>query len=217
MSEELMEQGVLRVFSRNFYYREKFHYLLGFCLLVLMFDILLTVILIYIIRHPVHPRYFPADNAGRLIKEVPLSEANMSSEAVAAWVVQAVQVAYSYDFTHYHSQLQQAQQYFTEAGWSEYMKGLLRSNNMVALTERKLIVTARVVETPRLVKQGLTQDGRMAWKFEMPVLLHYQMPPFDGKADYDNPLYVTAVVQRQGVLSASSGLGLSQLNAFAAT
>jgi len=218
MVDELsVDEGVLRVFSRNLYYREKFHYVLGFCLLALIFDAFLTLMLTYIIKHPVQPLYFPADKAGRLIQEVPLSEPNMSTRAVSEWTVRAVQAAYSYDFTNYHAQLQRAEKYFTAAGWSEYMKGLDRSNNMVALTERKLIVTARVVEPPRLMKEGLMSNGVMAWKFEMPVLLHYQMPPFNGKGDYDNPLIVTAVVQRQDVLSGNAGLGLVQLNAFTAS
>lgn len=210
-------EGLQKVLLRNQFYRRSFHYMLGFCFLVLFFDILLGVVIAWLLSHQMQPLYFPADSAGRLIREVPLNEANLPDQAVSDWVIRAVNTAYSYDFINYHAQMQNAQQYFSTAGWSQYMKGLERSSNLLALTQRKLIVTSQVVGPPKLIKKGLLPSQRLAWKFEIPILMRYQMPPFDGKTDISNPLLVTALVWRENVLQGDDGLGIIQLNAFAAS
>ena len=212
-----LSPGLERVLTRNAFYASRFYTVLGYCLLVLLLDGVLGGIAWYLVRHPTEPRYFPADTAGRLVYEVPLQEQNLSDQEIVDWVVHAVEAAYSYDFVNYHSQLQNAQMYFTDVGWREYMKGLQRSNNLIALVERKLIATAKVEGTPGLLKVGLTSQGRLAWKYQMQVLMHYKMPPFDGKQDYSNPLVVTVVVRREDILQSNNGLGIVQLNAFTAS
>jgi intracellular multiplication protein IcmL len=216
MQDEEVSQGMLRVLTRNLFYRKRFHMLLGFCLLAVVFDLILGMIAWYLLRHPVEPLYFPTDKAGRLIYEVPLEDPNLSEKALSDWIVHAVEAAYSYDFINYRRQLQNAQAYFTDSGWGEYMKGLDRSRNLVGLVERKMVAIAKVFDVPVKIKEGL-MGGKLAWKFEVRVVMHYQMPPFDGKSDYENPLIVTVVVQRQDILQGQQGLGIVQLNAFAAS
>jgi hypothetical protein len=204
-----LDDPLVLVHLRNNFYRRKFRFVLGVYALSWVTIFILMGVIIYLAKHSTEPLYFPADKVGRLIPVLPLQEANMSNQAVSDWTVEAIESAYSYNFMNYHGQLQNAQKYFTDYGWRSYMSALRTSNNFLALTERKLIVIAKVVAPPKLINQGLLA-GAMAWKFEMPVLMTYLMPPFNEKSKLTNALVVTVVVQRQNELQSYKGLGVVQ-------
>ncbi len=200
------------VFLRNEFYRKKYYLLLAVFFLALLVIVILGSMLRYLVKHPPHPLYFVTDNVGRFVQDIPGQQPNMTTSEVAAWTTTAVEAAYSYDFLNYHAQLQDAQKYFTDYGWRNYMKGLTASNNLVALTQRKMVVIAKVIGTPKLAAEGpLGKTGTYAYKFEMPLLVTYNLPPYDGKAKFENPLVITVIVQRQNILSSYKGLGIVQM------
>lgn len=206
------EDAIIMVYLRNAFYKRKYHLVLGVYVLSLFVIFFLISMLIYLLKHPTRPLYFPADDVARLIRDVPVQQANMSNDEVVAWVTNAVEAAYSYDFMNYRQQLQQAQKYFIDYGWHNYMKGLTASNNLLALTQKKMVAIAKVVQTPKLLNQGpLGNEGALAWKFEMPVLVTYLQPPYDTKSQFQNPLVVTVIVQRQKILQSYKGLGIVQM------
>lgn len=202
--------ALVRVHLRNYFYRQKFHFVLGAYGLSWLANIILIGIIVYLLHHPTPPLYFPADPLSRLLPAVPLTQANMSEEEVSQWVVEAVEAAYSYDFVNYRAQLQNAQKYFTDYSWQRYMKALGASNNFLALTDRKFIIKAKVVAKPTLRNEGIL-GGRLSWRFDMPVLVTYSMPPFTDKSQFANPLTIKVIVQRQDLLQSYKGLGILQL------
>jgi intracellular multiplication protein IcmL len=211
---KLMENDALHMIAvRNEFYRKKYHIALGILFLGLVAIGILGGMLTYIIKHPPQPLYFVTDDAGRFIMDIPIQQPNMSTADVAAWTVEAVQDAYSYDFLNFHSQLQTAQKYFTDYGWRQYMKGLEASNNLLALSSRKQVVTAHVIGEPKLIAEGPLGKAQIyAWKFQMQLLVTYLMPPtYDEKNRFANPLIVTVIVERQDILSSYKGLGIVQM------
>ena len=207
----MAEQDALKlIFLRNQHYRRLYLSALGvFVLSVITIGFLVGTI-VFIKRNVSHPLYFATDSIGRLIPVVPVDRPNMTDDEVMAWAVEAVQKIYSYDFVNYHAQLQGAQKYFTAYGWMNYLRALTASNNVIALTERKMVVIAQVVSTPQLVMRGLL-GGAYAWKWTMPVLVTYWLPPYDDKSKFTNPLAVTVIIQRQSVLQSYRGLGVVQI------
>jgi len=204
------------VIQRNAFYK-RLHYITFASLLLTIGTIgMLVWSIYYLSHHSARALYFPADKAGRLIRVIPLDQPNMSSQEVAAWVVTAIEAAYSYDYVNYHAQLQNAQKYFTDYGWTSYMHALEASNNLIALTERKMVVTARVVDQPTFVKVGLI-EGIYAWEFQLHLLLTYVVPPYDDQSKFENPLDIAVVVQRQSMLQSDHGLGIIQLLGNVAT
>jgi intracellular multiplication protein IcmL len=201
--------ALVLIFSRNTFYK-RLHILalaaFGVSILVI---ILLSSILIYLIKNPSKPLYFAADDVGRLIQIVPVNTLNMSQEDVTAWVEEAVEAAYSYDYVNYHSQLQNVEKYFTSYGWSKYMDALSLSGNLRALTTRKQVILAQVIGTPK-VRQGML-GGAIGWKYELLLLVTYSMPPYDGSNQFSNALNISVVVQRQKILEGYKGLGIVQL------
>lgn len=206
------EDALAMIYSRNAFYRAKYRLILGVSAIGLLLIITLMGVLVYLVKHPPHPLYFATDDAGRFIQQIPGQQPNMTTPEVAIWVTQAVEAAYSYDFINYRLQLQNAQKYFTDYGWHQYMRGLEASNNLLALAQRKFVVIAKVVNTPKLIAEGpLGKSGTYAWKFEMPVLVTYLTPPYDDKSKFENPLIVTVVVSRQDILASYKGLGIVQM------
>ena len=217
---EVRERGqldaVVLVHMRNEFYKHKFHWMFGVFLLGLVVIVTLICMLLYITRNPVHPLYFVTDSAGRFVQDLPLSlPSQMSTPEVEAWAAKAVEAANTYDFSNYHQQLQDAQKYFTDYGWRNFMKGLTASNNLEALTKRKLIFIARVVGEPKVLAQGHVGKAQTyAWKLQMPVVITYYSPPYDGvvgKSKFSNSYLFTVLILRQSVLSSDKGLGITQI------
>jgi len=207
--KDFHDDALIMVAMRNEFYRKKFHFVLWVYILSLIVVGFLICVVVYLVRHPTHPLYFVTDKVGRLIQDIPKTKPNMSNDEVSNWVVEAIQSAYSYDVVNYREELQSAQKYFTDYGWHHYMAGLQASNNLVALTQRKLIVVAKVVDKPKLLVEGIL-GGAYAWKFQLPLLVTYYSAPYDAKSSFSNPLLVTVVVQRQSILTSYKGLGIVQ-------
>lgn len=212
----MKKDAVVLVFSRNTFYK-RLHYLalVAFLLAVLVI-IVLGSVLYFLSKNPPRPLYFATDSVGRLIPIIPVDKPNMSTDDVIAWATNAVQKAYSYDYVNYRSQLQNAQKYFTNYGWSNYMTALTASNNLPALNTRRQIVIMQVVPPVKVITQGIL-GGAYAWKFQMQALVTYWEPPYDEKDKNLNPLTVSVIVQRQEILKSDEGLGIVQLVASMAS
>lgn len=204
------QDALVLILSRNAFYK-RLHYLalaVFACCIVAIFILIWGIY--YLVKNPTHPLYFATDDVGRLIEIIPVSKPNMSNDDLINWTIEAVEATYSYDYINYRSQLQEAQKYFTNYGWSRYMAALTASNNLLALTQRKIVAIAKVVGDPKIVVQGILGGG-YAWKFQIPVLVTYSLPPYDEKSKFSNPLEVTVVVQRQQPLEGYKGLGIVQM------
>ncbi len=205
----------LILLRNNFYRRQYFLALALFVLNIIVIAVLVGV-LIFLKRNPTRPVYFATDSVGRLIKVVPVSQPNMSLDEVMVWAQKAVENIYSYDFINYKEQMQFSQRYFQTTGWDNYIQALTASNNIVALKERKMVVVAKVIDKPVLITQGLLA-GAYAYKFSMPMLVTYMLPPYDEKSQFSNALTVSVIIQRQPILQSDDGLGIVQLLAEVAS
>lgn len=198
------------IVERNQFYRRMYLLALGVFGLSIGVLAALVWVLVYVVKNPTEPIYFATDEVGRLIKVQPVSQPNMSNDDVTRWAINVAQAAFSYDYVNYRAQLQGAQKYFTNYGWTQYMKALVSNNNLVALTKRSMIFSATVVDKPKIVAQGLL-GGAYAWKFQMPMLVTYWLPPYNDKSRFANALEVTLIVQRQSILQSDHGLGVLQI------
>jgi intracellular multiplication protein IcmL len=198
------------VFERNQFYRRQYFLALGAFALTVLVNIILFFILCFVYKNPPAPIYFATNNVGQLINIVPVTKPNMPQADTLNWAIEAVEHAYSYDYVNYRSELQSSQKYFTNYGWRNFIKAFQASNNLTAVTTRKLVVIAKVIGQPKLIAEGIL-SGSYAWKWEMPVLVTYWAPPYDEKSKILNPLTVTVIVQRQSTLQSYQGLGVVQM------
>src|SRR3990167_4707694 len=161
MNEEQSANALVMVFERNSFYRRQYLLALAAVGLSIIVIGVLSWVLSFLLRNPIHPLYFATDSIGRIIPIIPVSEPNMSNDQVAAWTVDAVQKAYSYDYVNYRLQLQQAERYFTQYGWNQYITAITATGNVLAIQERKMVVIAQVIDQPKLVAEGIL-SGRYA-------------------------------------------------------
>ena len=201
---------LIAVLKRNVFYRRQYLLALLAVFLNVAVIILLSWTIYFVLTHPTRASYFATDEVGRLLPMMPLSQPNMSTDKVRSWATQAIEKTYSYDYVNYHSQLQAAQKYFTEYGWDRYIHALTASNNLVALSQRRLITVAKVIGEPQLITEGLLGQA-YAWKFSVPVLVTYWKPPYDDQSRFSNPLDVSIVIQRRSILQSYHGLGIVQI------
>lgn len=203
-----LSDALMLVQLRNAFYKKKFHFILGIYALCLIIIAILISIIIFIKTTQAKPRYFVADEVGRLMKDIPLSDLNMSSDELLEWTVNAVEAANSFDFINYRRQLQDAQKYFMDQSWATYMRELTISDNLLALKYRRWIFIAKVVEKPTLITEGIL-SGVRAFKFQMPLLVTYLKPPsYDIKSSASNAFVVTVIVLRRNLLESYKGLAI---------
>jgi len=205
------------IHTRNAFYRQKYHFAFGVFLLSIVIIIILSILLLYLLRNPTEPLYFVADPQGRLLKNIPNTDPNMTTDEAGAWAKDAVEAAYTYDFVNYRAQLQDAQKYFSEYGWRNYMSTLTTSRNLDALTNRQLVFIAKVTAKPTLLVQGML-GGAYGWKFQMPLLVTFLRPPdYDDATSFRNAFVVTVILQRQNLLQSYKGLAVIQMIGTVAT
>lgn len=197
------------VYIRNAFYRKKFHLMLGISLLAVIVIVCLIMLFTYVAKNASRPLYFVANDDGVLIQESPY-ELPLPIEQVNAWVIEALESANSFDFVNYRTQLQNSQKYFSDYAWSEYMKGLTASLNLVAMLERKEVWISKVVGTPTIQNAGAIK-GEYAWRIELILKetrlkppLYLNTPTSSSTATYK----VNIVVQRKPLLQSYRGLAV---------
>lgn len=201
------------VLQRNAYYRKLYLGALSACVLGVFVIIGLAVILTAIVREPSAPIYFPVDSAGHLLNETPLNQPNMPIDQVKAWVANAVEASSSFNFVSYRSQLQDVSRYFTDRGWNTFKKALEVEGTILAVTQRKWIMTARVSGDITIMQAGLL-NGQYAWKFSVPLLVTTWSPPYNSQSRGQTALKVTVIVQRQPLLKSDAGLNIVQYYSY---
>jgi hypothetical protein len=98
-----MKDALELVHSRNTFYKKKYY----FALMVYIFSLIvvgfLICVIVFLVKNPTHPLYFATDDVGRLIQDPPLSQPAMTTDQAAAWAVEAVEAAHSYDYFNYRA------------------------------------------------------------------------------------------------------------------
>lgn len=204
------QDSLTLIFMRNAFYKKLCYLTLATLVLCIVVIGILISILFFLVKNPIKPLYFATDSVGRLIQDPSLDQSNMSTEEITAWAIEAVQAAYTYNYVNYRFQLQNTQKYFTTYGWQNYMQALTASNNLLAVTDRSMLVLARVVGQPTILAQGILA-GAYAWKIKLPILITNWLPPYDERSKFANALTVTMIIQRQPILESYKGVGIIQI------
>lgn len=208
-----MAQDALKAVAlRNNFYKDSQRKVLLTLLVSVFANILLASMLTYIITHPPEPKYFATSINGRITPLYPLSEPNQSDSAVRQWANQAAIAAFSYNFVNYRSELQASSGFFTSEGWRQFLEALQSSNNLDAVKEKKMIVSAVATAAPTILDKGIL-NGRYSWRIQMPILVTFQSA---SEYSQQNNI-VTILVTRVSTLNSPQGIGISQFVVTPAT
>jgi len=199
--------GALEVVAhRNAFYHDGSHYVMAIVLLLIGINIFLFYVVLDLYTERPAPRYFATNAQGSLLDLVPVSQPYLTNNELLTWVMEAATEAYSMDFVSYKTQLQKKREYFTDEGYTNYLKALQDSNNVSYILKDKMVVTAQPTGTPVIQQEGLL-GGQYAWRIEMPMRLLYQNSAMQRSQD----VLLQMTVFRRSVLEAPRGVGIGQL------
>ena len=129
----------------------------------------------------------------------------MSDSALLTWANRAAVTAFTLNFVNYETELAKMSGLFTPAGWTQFKKALISSNNLEALTAKKLVSTAVATGAPVIVNQG-PLNGAWAWKVTIPLLVTYE----SASEMLTKTPSVTMVISRVSPLVNPNGIAISQ-------
>lgn len=124
------------------------------------------------------------------------------------WANEAAAATFTYDFVNFETELQTASNYFTPNGWKEFYKALEQSDNLKALKEKKLLITATAFRAPIILQAGLL-NGRYSWRIQTLLQVTYQN---SSKYTQQN-IVVTMLIARASPYEGVRGLVVLQYEA----
>lgn len=212
MKDKIPEEALVVVRNRNDFYRDSYRKVIGALLFSILIVVVLGCALVYLVTNPPTPRYFATSVDGRITPLVPLNQPNISQAALLQWANTAAISAYTYNFVNYRQALQAASASFTPDGWSAFMQALENSNNLNAVTAKKLVVSAVATGAPVILQQGVL-NGAYAWRVQMPMLVTYQSASQFSRQS----ILVTMLITRIPTLNSPEGIGIAQFVAEGTT
>ena len=190
---------------RNNFYRDNYRRLMALLLMMSISLIVLVVGVVWLVTHRPQPKYFAATQSGRMLEVVPLNRPTLSSKALLDWAGMVATGAYTYSFINYRTKIQELESSFTTTGWKNFSTALTNSDNISAVEQRKLMVSAVVSGAPVIAHEGLL-NGRYAWRVQIPLVVTYQ----SSSQRFDESHIVTMVIIRISTLQNESGIGIEQ-------
>ena len=201
----MAEDALTIVAMRNTFYRDGQRKLVIGFLFSLLLNVMLGLAFTYIITHPPAPKYFSTSINGRITPLVPLDMPNQSDSAVLQWANQAAIAAFSYNFVNWRQELQAASGFFAPTGWDQFNEALKASNNLRAVIENKLVVSAVATSAPIILQKGIL-NGVFSWRIQMLILVTYQSASEFSQSNNT----VTMLVTRVDTLNYPRGIGIAQ-------
>jgi intracellular multiplication protein IcmL len=202
----MAEESALEIVQmRKNFYRDSYRRVVFILLLMVLVNILLAFIIYYLISHQPEPKYFATSADGRITPIYPLTAPMVSDSALLQWANQAAVAAYTYNFSTYRKELQEASEYFTPEGWNDFQTALKSSRNLETVITKKLVVTAVATGAPVILDRGVL-NGHYSWKVQMPLLVTYE----SASTTIQQPIVVTMLITRVSTLNVPKGIAIAQ-------
>lgn len=189
---------------RSTFYRDSYRKLVILLFLSWIVIIVLAATVYFQTVNRPAPTYFATTESGRIIPLVPLNQPNLSDKDLIQWASQAVLSVYTYNFINYRQVFQDNRQYFTAAGWQQFISALSQSRNLDAVTSKKLVLSAVLSSAPVITRESVV-SGNYTWELQLPVMVTYQ----SLSETFHQNLIVILTVQRISTLDDVSGVGIA--------
>lgn len=197
------------IMLRNYFYYDSYRRLMRVFLWLLVVLIILIGTLFYERAQIPTPIYFATTTDGYPVKLLKLKEPNLQPAALLEWAVEAATESYSFNFVNYRKALQNARIYFTRNGYENFLEALKASNNLIAVKNRKLVVSARkngeaIILKDSSMDPNLSAEGAYTWQVQVPMILTYQ----SAAEEFVQNIVLTMVITRVSMLESLDGLGI---------
>lgn len=198
-----------RVALRNNFYRDNYRRLMIVCLGLIILCFCLMFWVSYERLNKPAPRYFATTYDGRLIPLISLDEPSLNDNQLLQWATEAAVASYTFNYVNYRKALQDLRLYFTKDGYINFLKALKDSNNLDAVTTKKMIVSAKPTGSPAILRKGLVTEGPdkgiYRWIVEMPMEINFQ----NETTPIRQSIVLTMTIVRVPTLESPSGVGIT--------
>lgn len=201
--------GLELVVLRNNFYRDNYRRLMLVCLGLICLTGALIYWGLYERTHKPLPQYFATTYDGKLIPLIPLSEPGISQNALLQWATEAAQASYTFNFVNFRKALQDIRIYFTKTGYQYFLKALKDSNNIDAVLNKQMVVSATPTGAPIILRKGIFNDGSptgvYSWTVELPMELDYR----SSTDRFRQKIVLTMLITRVSTLESPKGVGIA--------
>lgn len=201
------DEAVATTMARNAMSRERYEFQLrALYVSLVLLGISMTANIFMGIRQPEYV-YYALSSDGKLTPVTPLENPIQSKEQVLSWTADSLAIAFSLSFGNYQQQLSDARYLFTESGWAGFQEALARNGMLETIIGQKLVTSAVPSGAPVIVASGVVEDGRYAWRIEMPMVITYN----SASSQSSDNILLEAVIQRVGETENPRGLAIGQI------
>lgn len=146
-----------------------------------------------------------AINTNKVIKMYTLPYAQQSAKSLSYWLMDAIEISYSFDFLNFDQQKNRAAFYFTDDGYKSYLFALESNKIEQTVKEKKLEISIISTKDPIwLGEEGFGEN--YMWKYRVPVLITYN----GGKNPIVQSYVVDITIIRVPSYKNHKGLAISQ-------
>lgn len=125
----------------------------------------------YIKPQPLFYAYSPTNNSYESVES--LEQPNVTIKGLLTWASFAITSIYTLDFVNYQTTLEDIKEFFTPAGYTNYLAQLSETNKIIDIAEKKLVTAAVLNGTPVVISEDIL-GGLHTWKVQIPLLITYQ-------------------------------------------
>lgn len=171
--------------------------------------VVILLLCVILVAHATRSKeqYFVVDVADNTTEIFPMNEPNVTPSALLKWATQAATSVYTIDFFHYQSNIDALKDYFTVAGYQDFLQSLNASGSLKRIINNKLIVSAVATDTAVILQEGPLRDV-YTWRIQVPLLLTYQGA---STTSTQKTIAVSLLVTRVPTDQAPKGIGIAQI------
>ena len=147
-----MAQQLPQLDTKNYRWMLK---VLGFSLLL---NVVFSIIFAWTVIDAPSAQYYATTIRGRITPLVPLAQPNIPPTTLLQWASLAAVSVNTYDFANYTNEINSLEQYFTAAGWDQFITAWNNSQNLQNLIKNKLTVSAVTSNPPIITRQGIENN-----------------------------------------------------------
>ena len=141
--------------------------------LVSLLSILVAVcslIIATMVVYNTHDRYFTVSPKGVITQLVSLDEAMVTDEMARKFSRDFVVSLYSINYINFRKKIEDVESMFYPLSFDNF---IVEFEDILNFIKKKKVYAHALVELPVLVRK-VEHNGRMKWKFEMPVSIYYE-------------------------------------------
>lgn len=173
--------------------------------LMIIISVTLVVIITLLMAEP-EVRVVARDPDGSIVPVIAPSEPMVTPEALNDWASRVVTATYTYSFRDWREKFSALKRDFTSRGWGSFTRALERSNMLEVVRNDQVFVSSVPLGAPIVVREGVMDDGRYAWRLEIPLRVTYEGASNRRTQD----LLIELLVVRANLLEHRSGLAVQQ-------